>query len=135
MDRFNDSGRRSRPSPVRQRATRAAWGLLLITLGAILRFALTVDLSGILHVHALGDILILAGVIMLLLVPASGRGARRRWLRIRWDSPGEPQPYRRAAPAASRGHDGHDDPAAAGDLPALEFDPPPEAATGKAGPA
>ncbi len=135
MDRFNDSGRRSRPSPVRQRATRAAWGLLLITLGAILRFALTVDLSGILHVHALGDILILAGVIMLLLVPASGRGARRRWLRIRWDSPGEPQPYRRAAPAASRGHDGHDDPAAAGDLPALEFDPPPEAATGEAGPA
>jgi hypothetical protein len=133
MDRFNDSGRRPRPSPVRQRATRAAEGLLLITFGAILRLALTVGSPDILNVHALGDILILAGVVTLLLVPVSGRGRpQRRWLRIRWDSPGEPQPYSRAAPAASSGYD--DGPAAADDLPALEFDPPPESAADEVGP-
>jgi hypothetical protein len=129
MDRFNDSGRRPRPSSGRRRVMRAVVGILLIAAGVSLRFLITASPPG-LKLHDVGVVLILAGVLALLLVPASARGD---WLRTRWVSPGLPEPYR--GPGAVRhrlDYDYDDGPVAAGELPALDFDPPPEAASGEA---
>lgn len=128
MDRFNDSGRRPRPSSGRRRVTRAVVGILLIAAGVSLRFVVTASPPG-LNLHDVGVGLMLAGVLALLLVPASARGD---WLRTRWVSPGLPEPYR--GPGAVRHRLDYDydyGPVVAEDLPAVELDPPPDAATGE----
>jgi hypothetical protein len=124
MDRFNDSGRRPRPSSGRRRVLRAVVGSLLIAAGVILRFVITASFLPALKLHDVGVVLLLVGVGALLLVPASARGD---WLRTRWVSPGQPQPYRGPGAARSRyAQDYRDGPVAAEDPPAFEFDPPPE---------
>jgi hypothetical protein len=66
-------------------------GILIIAVGAILRFALKGGSPHGLNVHVVGVILILAGVLGLLLPGSARARVSRRWLRTRWDSPGEPQ--------------------------------------------
>lgn len=125
MNRFTDSGRRSRPGQGRRHVVGIAAGILLVAIGAILRFALTVGTPRELHVHDVGVVLILAGAAGLLLLPgSSGGGLRSVWLRTRWISPGQTRPYPdTTGPAVGRGDDG----TAAADIPEFEFEPPPAA--------
>jgi hypothetical protein len=133
MDRFNDSGRRPRPSSARRRVTRAVVGILLIAAGVSLRFALAATSAPGVGLHDVGIVAIIIGIVVLLLVPAPTRG----WLRTRWVSLGELEPNR--GPGAAHtlfdyDYD-HDKGAVAAERPpAVEFGPPPEAAAGKAGP-
>lgn len=129
MNRFTDSSRRSRPGQGRRRAVSTAVGVLLIAVGAILRFAVTAGSPRVLHVHDVGVILILAGVAVMLLPGSSGGGLRSGWLRTRWISPGQAQPYPETAGPAADGFD--EGQAAAADTPDFEFDPPPEAPAGE----
>ncbi len=129
MDRFNDSGRRPRPSSVRRRVTRAIVGILLVAAGVSLRFVITAPSPPGLRLHDIGVVLILIGIVVLLLVPAPTRG----WLRTRWVSLGELEPYR--GPGAARtlfDYDYDNGPVVAEKRPPVEFDLPPEAASGEA---
>ena len=114
MDKFTDS--RGRPWPGRgpRRARAIAVGVLLAALGAVLRFALTVGTPRGLHVHDVGVILMLAGVVGLVLPGSSGGGLRSVWLRTRWISPAEPRGYGEAPAGA--------DPGVSLDAPALQED-------------
>lgn len=66
-------------------------GISIIAVGAILRFALKGGSPHWLNVHAVGVILILAGLLGLLLPGSARARLSPGWLRTRWDSPGEPQ--------------------------------------------
>jgi hypothetical protein len=66
-------------------------GILIIAVGAILRFALKGGSPHGLNVHIVGVILMLAGVLGLLLPGSARARLSPGWLRTRWDSPGEPQ--------------------------------------------
>jgi len=114
MNRFIDSGRRSRPGQGRRHAVSIAVGILLVAIGAVLRFALTVGTPRGLHVHDVGVILMLAGVVGLVLPGSSGGGLRSVWLRTRWISPAEPRGYGEAPAGA--------DPGVSLDAPALQED-------------
>jgi hypothetical protein len=122
MKRFNDSGRQPQPLPRRRRAISAGAGILLIAIGAVLRFALTVGSPLGLNVHTVGVILILAGVVGLVLPGSARARLYPGWLRTRWISSGQAQPYPRPAASDAGGYD--DRPAAAEDLPDFEYDPP-----------
>jgi len=67
MKRLNNSGRQPQPLPRRRRVISAGTGILLIAIGTVLRFALTVDSPHVLNLHTVGVILILAGVVGLVL--------------------------------------------------------------------
>jgi hypothetical protein len=89
MKRFTGPGLRPQVRKGRRRARRTGAGILLITVGAILRFAITVHSTHVLDVHVVGVILMIAGVISLLL-PGSARAILPSgWLRTSWVSPGE----------------------------------------------
>lgn len=80
-----------RRQPTRGRAMSTSVGILIIAVGAILRFALKGGSPHGLNVHVVGVILILAGVLGLLLPGSARARISPGWLRTRWDSPGEPQ--------------------------------------------
>ena len=80
-----------RRQPARGRAMSTSVGILIIAVGAILRFALKGGSPHGLNVHVVGVILILAGVLGLLLPGSARARISPGWLRTRWDSPGEPQ--------------------------------------------
>lgn len=131
MKRFAEPGQRYQLPAGRRRAMSAGLGILLIGIGAVLRFAVTLRSMHGLNVHIAGVILILAGLVSLLL-PGSAWARLRPgwlrpgWLRTSWVSPGQPRPFGETAPRARPA--GHDDgQPAARYRPAYEFDPPPEA--------
>jgi hypothetical protein len=100
--------RPGQPSPARRPAMRPGTGIFLITVGAILLFALRSGSPHWLNLQVVGVILILAGGLGLLL-PRLARSRRGGdWLR-RWVRPGQQQalgiPFIRA-------HQGGADPAA-----------------------
>jgi hypothetical protein len=76
----------TRPRAGRSRAMSIGAGISLITVGAILRFALAGGSPHGLNVHAVGVILILAGALGLLIPRVASRAPRDR-LR-RWVQPG-----------------------------------------------
>lgn len=80
-----------RRQPARGHAMSASMGILVIAVGAILRFAVKGGSPHGLNVHVVGVILILAGVLGLLLPGSARARISPGWLRTRWDSPGEPQ--------------------------------------------
>ena len=67
-------------------------GILLITVGAVLRFAVTPGSTGWLNVHILGVILILAGAVGLLLPRLAHARPSPDRLR-RWVRPNQPEVY------------------------------------------
>ena len=78
------------PPPAARPAMRTSTGILLLTAGAILLFALKSSSPRWLNLHIVGGILILAGGLGLLL-PRLARSRRDGdWLR-RWVRPGQPQ--------------------------------------------
>lgn len=80
-----------RRQPARGHAMSTSMGILVIAVGAILRFAVKGGSPHGLNVHVVGVILILAGVLGLLLPGSARARISPGWLRTRWDSPGEPQ--------------------------------------------
>jgi hypothetical protein len=88
MSRFT----RRQPA-ARRRAISPGVGILIIAVGAILRFAVKAGSPLGLNVHIVGIILILAGVLGLLLPGSMRARLSPGWLRTRWVSPGEPQGY------------------------------------------
>jgi hypothetical protein len=70
-------------------------GILLITTGAVLRFALGAGSPHGLNVHVVGVILMLAGLFGLLLPRLAGGPLRPDRLR-RWVRPGQPEAYDQA---------------------------------------
>ena len=76
----------------------SSMGILIIAVGAIMRFALKAGSPLGLNVHIAGVILMLAGVLGLLLPGSMRARLNPGLLRTRWVSPGEPQGYD-AAPA------------------------------------
>jgi hypothetical protein len=122
MKRLNNSGRQPQPLPRRRRVISAGTGILLIAIGTVLRFALTVDSPHVLNVHTVGVILILAGVVGLALPGSARARLYPGWLRTRWISPGQAQPHPRPEASDAGGYD--DRPAAAEDLADFEYDPP-----------
>ena len=72
MNSFTDRGQPSQPRPDRRRAMGTRTGILLITTGAVLRFALAAGSPHGLNLHAAGVILMLAGLLGLLLPPLAG---------------------------------------------------------------
>jgi hypothetical protein len=85
-------------------------GILLITTGAVLRFALAAGSPHWLNLHVVGVILILAGLAGLLLPPLA-RGPLRPDRLRRWVRPGQPEAYDQAPNGV--------DPGAYDDRPAL----------------
>jgi hypothetical protein len=70
-------------------------GILLITAGAILRFALSAGSPHGLNLHTVGVILILAGLLGLLLPPLA-RGPLKPDRLRRWVRPNQPEAYDQA---------------------------------------
>ena len=70
-------------------------GILLITTGAVLRFALAAGSPHWLNLHVVGLILMLAGLLGLLLPPLA-RGPLRPDRLRRWVRPGQPEAYDQA---------------------------------------
>jgi hypothetical protein len=85
-------------------------GIFLITVGAILRFALGAGSPHGLNVHVVGVILMLAGLLGLLLPRLAGGPLRPDRLR-RWVRPGQPEAYDQAPTGV--------DPGVCDDRPAL----------------
>ena len=85
-------------------------GILLITTGAVLRFALAAGSPLWLNLHVVGVILMLAGLFGLLLPPLA-RGPLRPDRLRRWVRPGQPEAYDQAPNGV--------DPGAYDDRPAL----------------
>jgi hypothetical protein len=130
MSRFTDPGRR--PLLHRRRPVTVAVGIVLITVGLVLRFALTAGFPDGRDVHAVGVVLIFAGVAGALL-PGSARGGQRRWLRTRWISPGltRPRGEEGAGGPDGTGPGGYDDRLAAADgVPGPGDNMPPDAPAG-----
>jgi len=61
---------------------RVVWGLLIAMVGAVLAFAVTADVY---TVHAIGWILLLAGLFLLVLGVVRGQMTRRREVQVRVD--------------------------------------------------
>jgi hypothetical protein len=81
---------RDQPPPARRPAMRTGTGIFLLTVGAILLFALKSGSPHWLNLQVVGVILILAGLLGLLL-PRLARSRRDGdWLR-RWVRPGQPE--------------------------------------------
>ena len=81
---------RRQPPPAARPAMRTGTGIFLLTVGAILLFALRSGSPHWLNLHIVGGILILAGGLGLLL-PRLARSRRDGgWLR-RWVRPGQPE--------------------------------------------
>jgi hypothetical protein len=111
-------------------------GIALITVGAVLRLALSAGSPHGLNVHVVGVILILAGVLGLLLprlarVPRGPRDRLRRWVYPAMPQAGDKPPtaedpgVRNYRPAQSEDLFSHqDDPTPADDLLKDEQDPP-----------
>ena len=93
---------------------RTGTGILLITVGAILRFALAAGSPHGLNVHIVGVILIVAGVVGLLLPRLAASAPLHRDRLRRWVRPHRPRAYD-APPTGA-------DPAVSGDRPALVQD-------------
>jgi len=94
MSRLTIPGQRSLQPPARasadgRTAMRTGTGIILITTGAILLFALTGGSPHWLNLHVVGVILILTGALGLLLPRLSSGPLHRGRLR-RWDRPAEP---------------------------------------------
>lgn len=89
-----------------RRAMRTGTGIFLTTAGAILRFALPAGSLHGLNVHALGVILILAGVLGLLLPRLAHAPQHTDRLR-RWVRPNQPRVY--DTPPTGTDPRGHDD--------------------------
>jgi hypothetical protein len=77
-------------------------GILLITIGAVLRFALAAGSPHGLNVHSVGVILILAGLVGLLLPPLA-RGPLKPDRLRRWVRPGQPDAYDQAPTGVDAG--------------------------------
>jgi hypothetical protein len=95
-------------------------GISLITVGAVLRFAVSAGSPHGLNVHMVGVILILAGVLGLLLPRLAGvpRDRLRRWVR-------PVQPGAGGKPSTGADRSGHDRlPTLADDILREEHDPP-----------
>jgi hypothetical protein len=107
----------SRPPPAGgRRAIRTGTGILLITVGAILRFAVAAGSPLGLNVHIVGVILMVVGVVGLLLPRLAGSAPLHRDRLRRWVRPHQPRAYD-APPTGG-------DPAVSGDRPALVQDRP-----------
>lgn len=85
MNRFTEPVRPERPTPGGRRVMGTGGSIFLITIGAILRFALPAGSPHGLNVHIVGVILILAGVLHLVLPRFAGTRRQpdrlRRWVR------------------------------------------------------
>jgi len=77
-------------------------GILLITIGAVLRFALAAGSPHGLNVHSVGVILILAGLVGLLLPPLA-RGPLKPDRLRRWVRPGQPDAFDQAPTGVDAG--------------------------------
>jgi hypothetical protein len=77
-------------------------GILLITTGAVLRFALAAGSPHWLNLHVVGVILMLAGLFGLLLPPLA-RGPLRPDRLRRWVRPGQPEAYDQAPTGVDAG--------------------------------
>jgi len=77
-------------------------GILLITTGAVLRFALAAGSPHWLNLHVVGVILMLAGLFGLLLPRLAGGPLRPDRLR-RWVRPGQPEAYDQAPTGVAGG--------------------------------
>ena len=77
-------------------------GILLITTGAVLRFAMAAGSPHGLNVHIVGVILILAGLVGLLLPPLA-RGPLKPDRLRRWVRPGQPRAYDQAPTGVDAG--------------------------------
>jgi hypothetical protein len=77
-------------------------GILLITIGAVLRFALAGGSPHGLNLHVAGIILMLAGLLGLLLPPLA-RGPLKPDRLRRWVRPGQPHAYDQAPTGADAG--------------------------------
>jgi hypothetical protein len=77
-------------------------GILLITIGAVLRFAMAAGSPHGLNVHIVGVILILAGLVGLLLPPLA-RGPLKPDRLRRWVRPGQPRAYDQAPTGVDAG--------------------------------
>jgi hypothetical protein len=86
---------------------RTGTGIFLITVGAILRFALAAGSPHGLNVHVVGVILMLAGLLGLLLPPLV-RGPLKPDRLRRWIRPRQPEAYNQASTGAGPGvYDDH----------------------------
>jgi hypothetical protein len=104
------------PPPAGRPGMRTSTGIFLITVGAILLFALRSGSPHWLNLHVVGLILILAGVLGLMLPRLARTRPDGGWLR-RWVRPGQPEDLDVPTSAASLvGHD--DQPAQAPDASA-----------------
>jgi hypothetical protein len=81
---------------------RTGTGIFLITVGAVLRFALAAGSPHGLNLHIAGVILILAGLLGLLLPPLA-RGPLKPDRLRRWVRPGQPDAYDQAPTGVERG--------------------------------
>jgi len=77
-------------------------GILLITIGAVLWFALAAGSPHGLNVHSVGVILILAGLVGLLLPPLA-RGPLKPDRLRRWVRPGQPDAFDQAPTGVDAG--------------------------------
>jgi hypothetical protein len=107
-------GQPGQPPAAGRRAMRTGTGILLITVGAILRFALAGGSPHGLNVHIVGVILIVAGVVGLLLPRLVASAPLHRDRLRRWVRPRQPRAFDEPPIGA--------DPAVSGDRPALVQD-------------
>ena len=102
-----------------RRGIRTGTGIFLITVGAVLRFALAAGSLHGLNVHMVGVILILAGALGLLLPRLAARGPLHAARLRRWVRAGQPRAY--GGPPAGGDPGVHDDrPTLADDLLSYE---------------
>jgi hypothetical protein len=102
VNSFTGRGQPGQPRPDRRRAMGTRTGILLITTGAVLRFALAAGSPHGLNLHAAGVILMLAGLLGLLLPPLA-RGPLKPDRLRRWVRPGQPDAYDQAPTGADAG--------------------------------
>lgn len=102
MTRLAGPTRPGQPAAGARRDMRAGTGIFLITVGAILRFALAAGSPHGLNVHVVGVILMLAGLLGLLLPPLV-RGPLKPDRLRRWVRPRQPEAYDQASTGADPG--------------------------------
>lgn len=119
MSSFTGRGQPGEPGAGGRRGMRTGTGIFLITVGAVLRFALAAGSSHGLNLHIAGVILMLAGLLGLLLPPLA-RGPLKPDRLRRWVRPGQPDAFDQAPtgvepgvyddrPALVQDHDVSDD--------------------------
>ena len=102
MNKVGGPAQPGQPRPDGRRAMSTGTGILLITTGAVLRFALAAGSPHGLNLHIVGVILILAGLLGLLLPPLA-RGPLQPDRLRRWVRPGQPHAYDQAPTGADAG--------------------------------